>query len=198
MKKILLILLVSLLLVTTISASIESLGAFKQGESINLIQNCADCSYNNITTVMLGNGTLLTINDNMQKDRAFFNLTLDSGNALSLGTYFINGIGDPSGVDTTWSYTLEVTPSGEDGNENTIFFIFVILLIYGITFTGFFGKNIPITVLGGMAMLFLGIYLVSQGIIIYRDNLTNYIAYLTIAIGGICSIWALLEQFDVL
>ena len=93
---------------------------------------------------------------------------------------------------------FEITPSGQGGTDNIIFFLFVILLIYGITFIGFFGKNIPITILGGMTLLFLGVYLINNGIIIFRDNITNYISYLTIAIGGITSFWAILEQIDFL
>jgi len=96
------------------------------------------------------------------------------------------------------SVAFEVTPSGNSGNENVFFFIFVILLIYGITFTSFYGRNIPLTILGGMAMMFLGIYTINNGIIIFRDALTNYISYITIGIGFMLSMWALFEQFDVI
>ena len=72
------------------------------------------------------------------------------------------------------------------------------VLLYGITFFGFFGKNIPMTILGGMALLFLGVYLINHGIIIYRDTLTNYIAYVTIAVGAITALWAILEELEVI
>ena len=119
------------------------------------------------------------------------------GNFSSQGEYPY-GVSCQGGSGGALAGVFQVTPSGQSGNENTVFFIFIILLLYGITFTGFFGKNIPITILGGMAMIFLGVYLINHGIIIYRDNLTNYIAYLTIGVGAVCSFWAGLEQLEVL
>jgi len=117
---------------------------------------------------------------------------------LELGIYSYGVKCEGEGLGGALSGIWEVTPSGKSGSEGIVFFILVILLIYGITFTGFFGRNIPITILGGMAMMFLGIYLISHGIIIYRDNLTNYVAYLTIFVGVITTFWAILEQFDVI
>ena len=77
-----------------------------------------------------------------------------------------------------------------------IFFVFVIIMLYGITLIGFFGKNIPVTILGGMSLLGLGLYTINNGIIIYRDWLTNYFSYVTIAIGAILAIWATLEAIQ--
>jgi len=37
-------------------------------------------------------------------------------------------------------------------------------------------------------MLCLGIYLFNNGIIIFRDDLTKYISYLTIGLGAIISV----------
>jgi len=91
-----------------------------------------------------------------------------------------------------------ITPSGQGGTENTIFFIFIIAIIYGITFLGFFGRNIPITIAGGMFMMFLSIYLITNGIIIYRDNLTLYFSYFTLLLGVATSFWAIFEQFELL
>ena len=54
------------------------------------------------------------------------------------------------------------------------------------------------TILGGMMMMFLGVYTINYGIIIFRDNLTNYFSYVTIGIGFILSSWAVLEQLDIL
>lgn len=82
-----------------------------------------------------------------------------------------------------------VTPSGNGANSSTIaFFILVIILIYGITLVGYLKQDYYITILGSMAMIFLGIYLFNNGIIIFRDDLTKYISYLTIGLGAIISV----------
>jgi hypothetical protein len=84
---------------------------------------------------------------------------------------------------------LNITPSGNGGTPaNIAFFILVILLVYGITFVGYIKQDYYITILGSMAMLFLGIYLFNNGIIIFRDDLTKYISYLTIGLGAIISV----------
>jgi len=195
MKKIYLTLILGIFLISLVSAD-GSLGTFRQSDCIELYQYCDDCTYVNLTTIQYPNGTIQIFNEEMTKNDIDYNYTFCS--TLELGDYSYTVKGDKGGAVSTERLSFEVTPSGQGGTENTIFFIFIILLLYGITFTGFFGKNIPLTILGGMAMLFLGVYLISQGIIIYRDNITNYISYLTIAIGGITTFWAILEQLDVI
>jgi hypothetical protein len=142
-------------------------------------------------------GSLLLSNKADYNSEGFFYLTIGGGNFSKTGiyTYGIDCMDDFGG---SLAGAFEVTPSGQAGIENIVFFILIILLIYGITFFGFFGKNIPLTILGGMAMLFLGVYLINNGIISYRNDLTNYIAYVTIGVGAIASMWAILEQLDVL
>jgi len=90
----------------------------------------------------------------------------------------------------------EVTPAGNSGTDNIMLFIFVILMFYVITFFGFFGKNAPITVLGGMAMMGIGIYIINEGLFIYRDWITNYFSYVTIALGAIMALWAIIEMIQ--
>jgi len=128
----------------------------------------------------------------------YWNKNIAGGNFSELGHYPYGIHCNSSSLGGSYIEYFEVTPSGQGGNSNIVFFIFVILLIYGMTLISFYNGNIPMTIASGMAMLFLGVYLVTHGIIIYRDNLTNYIAYLTIIIGAITSAWATLEQLEVL
>lgn len=80
--------------------------------------------------------------------------------------------------------TFPVTPSGNSGSSNMAFVILVFLLIYGVAFVGFFGKNEWVTMLGGMAMIGLGIYTINSGIIIYQDEITKFISWTTIGLGA--------------
>ncbi len=148
------------------------------------------------------NGELL-INDNLNFNNdttSNWDIEISGEHFDDLGIYsYIVQCEDEIGkIGGVRALEIEVTPGGKGGNENTIFFIFIVILLYGITFFGFFGKNIPMTILGGMALLFLGVYLINEGIIIFRDTITLYISYLTIGVGGITAFWALLEQFDVI
>ncbi len=180
------------------SADIQ-LDDFKQGECAKLEQTCDTCTYVNLTKVSKtgANATSWNINQPMTKVGVDYNYSFCNTN--SLGNYIYTVVGDKDGeIDTEKGY-FGITPSGNSGSENTVFFIFIITLIYVFTFVSFFyARNVPLTVLGGGAMMSLGVYIVREGIIIFRDILTNYVAYITIAAGAILAIWALLEQFEVL
>jgi len=187
--------LISICFINLISAS--SLGSFKQGECVSLYQYCDSCSYVKLTSIQEPDSTITIMNTNMTKIGTEYNYTFC--NTTKIGNYRYTVCGDKNSGFVCENIDFSITPSGEQGIENTIFFVFIILLIYGITFISFFyGRNIPMTILGGMAMMFLGVYTINNGIIIFRDTLTNYISYLTIGIGFILSSWATLEQFDVI
>lgn len=182
--------------VSSIVSGETDLPPVARGNCVNLYQSCSDCTYVNLTSIIFPNGTVISYNEEMNKDDTSFTYNFCSTNELGIYIYSVKG--NPSGLISTDDFTFEVTPSGQSGTANTIFFLFSIILLYTITFIGFFGKNIPMTILGGMALLFLGIYLLQNGLIIFQNTLTNYIAYITIAVGIITSFWALLEQFEVI
>lgn len=175
----------------------ESIGTYAQNAEMQITNYCstADCTYANLTRIKLPNGTIETINEEMTQTGYDFNY---SYTPTLIGTYYFTTCSNPTGENVCEEDSFDVTSYGRSGNENIVFFIFIILLIYGITFIGFFGRNIPMTILGGMALIFLGIYLINHGIIIFRDDLTNYVSYLTIGIGAITSFWAILEQLEII
>jgi hypothetical protein len=91
---------------------------------------------------------------------------------------------------------LQVTPSGTGSDYNIAFFIILLLLIYAVSFIGFFGKNVWVSMLGGILMLALGIYLIREGIIIYRDWLTVAVSYLTLGLGVVFTLIPIIEFIE--
>ena len=79
---------------------------------------------------------------------------------------------------------------------NTKYISLIITLIYAISFFGFFGRNEWMTILGGMAMVALGVYMISQGLLIYRDWITNYLSYITIGLGAFFAIVAAISVIE--
>ncbi len=140
MKKILLILIMSMFLVSLVSAEIQTLGIFKLGDDINLIQTCSSCTFNNITSVLSPNSTQIIGNFEMTKTGSVYNFTLSSGNTTQLGEYIVNGIGDLEGVNTVWNYNLFVTPNGQDFTTGKaisyIGFIIILLFTFLLTLYG--------------------------------------------------------------
>jgi uncharacterized membrane-anchored protein YitT (DUF2179 family) len=130
-----------------------------------------------------------------------FNTINNEWEILILGDNF-SGIGNyayivqcnSSSLGGFESISFSITPSGNSGTANIVFFIAVIVLLFGLNLFGINEKNVYMTMLSGMSLIFLGIYMINNGIIIFRDSLTNYIAYITIAWGFISSIGAILEE----
>ena len=201
MNKLFLILIFGILMIGLIGA--ESLGTYGQGDNVRMKQVCdaCSCTYNNIT-LSYPDSTEALKEVSMKKDSCLW--YYDFNDTLKLGTYNIAGHGDENGIDTTWggtlpdgsSYGFLVSSSGNSGSSNVAFIIFVILLIYAIGFIGFFYKNMTISLLGGLAMVGLGVYMINQGIIIYRDDITNILSYTTIGIGAFFSLVPIVEWIE--
>jgi len=172
----------------------ENIGTYKYNTIVRLPQVCSDCTYVKISSIISPNGTIYATEQSMIKNDTFY--YYDFNNTLETGDYKVNGHFDIGGTDEVFNYVFTVTPSGTSGSSNIAFFILVILLIYGIAFIGLFGRNIPITIMGGMAMIFLGIYLFNNGVMIFRDDLTRYLSYVTIGIGSLLAIWASYEWYQ--
>jgi len=202
MKKILLILIIGMFCFSLASAELNPcgntnsfLGSFKQGEPVDLKQTCDTCTYVNLSKVNYPDSSFVYYEGEMTKNGIDYNYTITD--TYTLGCYSYTVHGDKDGSTKAEVIYFKITPSGNSGNENSIFFIFVIILLYVVTFVSFFGRNIPLTILSGMAMTGLGIYIINNGIIVFRDWLTNYVAYVTIAIGAIVALWAVLEELDI-
>ena len=113
MKKILLLIVVGIFLISLVGATHQTLGTFKQGDCMQMIQSHGNTTYNNISFVyQINNATLYNISAKMTKVGTFYNYTFC--NTSAVGEYIVNGFGDPDGEKTTWTYNFEVTPSGSD------------------------------------------------------------------------------------
>jgi len=136
MKK-LIILIFVLFFISLISASP---GIYKQGQDINLIQTCADCTSINVSKITAPNGTILISNVQMTKDGSAFNYTLNSSFTNDLGTYHISGIGNPGGTNEVWTYSFFVNYKGDTISSAQamlyIGFIVVIILVFIFTLAG--------------------------------------------------------------
>lgn len=187
------ILFIFLLLVGT--SLISAYDSHKQNTELSftiLSNNATSCT---ITIAETPNGNI-TINQAGSKFSQTFTFILNNKNFTNLGDYCFN-------VECTDGVTIEsknrcftVSPSGNNGTNNLVFIIFIIVIIYAIAFIGFFGKNEIVTLLGGMFMIGLGIYLVNNGIIVYRDWITNYFCYITIGLGAFFSLFTTLEMIQ--
>ena len=142
MKKLLLLILIGIFLISFISAAQQSLGVFKQGgggDCIELIQTCGNCTYNNVSRVIKTgeNPKVFIINTTMTRDDTYYNYSFC--NITKIGIYKVNGFGDPDAEKTSWIYDFEITGTGFEFSQprvslsiallGIIIFLFIITLI---------------------------------------------------------------------
>jgi len=126
-------LVISLLFISLVSATQTNIGTKQLDDCIDLIQTCADCSYVNFTSYTMPNGTRTVIEKIGIKDAVSF--TYNNCNLTSqLGTWIIDGHGDVGGTDTIFSYTYDVTTTGNPTPDGMpMFQMGVLIIIFGIS-----------------------------------------------------------------
>ena len=147
MKKLLTLLFLGIFLISLVSAeSGESIGTFAQGDCVELIQTCADCTYVKLSSVSYPNSTRVLGLTTMTKTGTFYNHTFCD--TTHLGIYKVDGYGDELGVDTVFSYTFEITPSGILQNIGILItFIFITLALFILSFYKIFNSNSKVEML---------------------------------------------------
>lgn len=136
MKKLILLMLGILLVSSFISAQEVNFGTGKIDECIDLIQLCADCTYNNVTSIIYPNKTVINLDEPMSQTGTQFNYTFC--NTSGLGEYLVNGVGDLEGIDTVWVYPFTITPTGNEqttsqgiGSAMFLFLMLALTTIFG-------------------------------------------------------------------
>ena len=189
MKKLLLVFVFSLFLISFVSADYR-------GQIVNTDLSFSVTSNNatscQVTTANYPNG-ILNIYQTMSQTGQTFDAIITAGNFTTLGDYCFNIVCTDGLTNEDGSYCVTVSPSGKVGNSNLMLFAIVILIIYAISFIGFFGKNMWVSILGGLGMIALGIYTINNGIVIYKDFITNIFSWTTIGIGAIFALVAGVE-----
>src|SRR3990167_6516872 len=103
-----------LILINSISA-IDSLGTFKQYDSIIIYQVCSDATYINISSISYPNSSLAVSNIPMLSvGNGGFQYNFSS--ATSTGRYDVRGISD--GCDLTFATYFLITPNGTESTTS--------------------------------------------------------------------------------
>lgn len=146
-----------LVLIPLVSAEVQELGTFQSDTPVNLIQICSNCTFNNITSVILPNGSSVLNNVVMTQSGSIYNYTLSAAFTTLTGQYIVNGLGDDNGINTIWSYTFKINGIGRDVSTPQGILYFLIFFIGFIIF---------------LATLGLAVYLPFNN---KRDQMTGYV-----------------------
>lgn len=170
MKKQLMFLFITLLLIGLVSPEQQSLPPQKLWSCVTVSQTCDNCTYVNLTTVKYPNSSERTIGLNMERKGVKYNYTFCDTN--SLGTYIATTCGDIDGVETCVDYGFEVTPNGFINNPTFSWLILVLSL--GIVILGLWKEDVPIVMMGDFGLYFFAIYTLFYGINGIKDSVTTW------------------------
>lgn len=123
-----LLVLFSFLVVIPNIIAVETLGYFKQGDCITLIQVASNSTSCNITTVYSPNATI--VNNKLIMTRSntdFSNLTCNS--SKQIGRYIVNGVCNLNGQNTVFSYDYYVVNGNINASGGVIIFFAILFLL---------------------------------------------------------------------
>lgn len=130
MKKILIILILGIFLISLTSAQEEqSWGYVRAGDCISLTQTCDNCTFVNITRATYPNKTDYGLSESikMQKTGTSFNHSFCE--TTSLGQYILSGDHDLDGEIGTWNADFISTTSGfESTSAQSILYVIVLVI----------------------------------------------------------------------
>lgn len=194
-KKLILLGILLMMILPITSATIETLGTFKENECIILKQIAQNSTYCNISSVLAPDSSQILGESFMTKTGTVYNKSNFCSTTI-LGTYIVNGHCNLNGADTVWSYDFIITPTGE--SDNLGLYIILTIVIIGILLFGVFARNIPITLLGAMFCMAFGTYTILYGFDSFRNFGTQIFSMILISGGAYWGIKAGLESIDVI
>ena len=109
------------------------------------------------------------------------NFTLVGGNTGKLGTYTYSVTASSANQNLTKTFSLDITPSGDKGLLG--YYFLVIILSYGVLGLGIYKSDITISMLGTFALYFVGIWILFNGIDVFKNFLTEGFAILTLGVA---------------
>lgn len=119
-----------ILLIGIATAEIQTLGTFKLDSTINLIQNCYNSSYSNISRVLYPNSSFaINTNTIMTKNGDEYNYSFTQANTI--GQYLVYGYCDENGVRTNWAYDFTITTTGDNlsGSQSSLYITMLVIAI---------------------------------------------------------------------
>jgi len=136
MKKLLLLTIGIILLLSFVSSSTDVTLVGKKGDTITIPQECATCTFVKLSSIQYPNLSKTYINEDMTKNNAsFYYLFSDTE---QLGKYNYCGYGDVSGTNTTYCYDFTITYLGKQLTTDKAIIYFIFLLLFVLIFIGTF------------------------------------------------------------
>ena len=201
-KKVFFFSLIFLILLVTPVYAEEEVEVFKQWTNVN-IRHVVEFngSINTVSaniTVKDPDNVLIVSFQAMQKNLASgdFNYTVPAGSNGKIGFYNYDICGystSTSGICESFEY--QITPSGD--NSLMGYYFMIIILSYGVLGFGIIKGDITISLLGSFALSLLGLWILHNGIDIFKNYLTDSFAIITLGLAAYVSAKAAHEYIEI-
>lgn len=194
MKKLYLILILGMFLISFANA--EVIGTFKQGQEMQITNYCstADCTSAKLSSIKYPNGTIIYLDESMTKNGNEFNYTYTPS---ELGEYYFTTCSNPNGVDVCEMDSFIVNPKGISFNPEEV--KFNVSSIYFLAIFGF------IFILLGFLFLekdslwvrWSGVFMLIIGLIVFYYDLslvTMYLEYTSVSGSSVTGVFVLFAR----
>lgn len=170
------IILLALSSINNASAAIEEIGPIAPRDCVLLIQTCGNCTFNNITSVIMSDGITIAQGP-VGMTKAGTQYTFNFCNTTAVGTYRVNGFGDLDGNIQQWNYNLLV----EEGD----LVIFLALSVLGLLLLiiAIWSENEWLGFISGVCFMLAGLYSMIYGLNNIADLYTRGLAFVFIGLG---------------
>jgi len=177
-KLIKLSILVLILIIPIILADQQSLGTFKKNDCVSLQQNCANCTYVNLTSIIFPD-SMYALQGNYEMTKSDTNYNYTFCNTSYTGTYIYCVKGDPDNSLIVQCVDFDITPNGIQQSQASAtamgisIAILILMILISVYLTKFFGDRES-----GLAPLFFVLIFVFTSSAFYiAMNLTNDTLY---------------------
>lgn len=198
-KKILVGIFVGIFLITIISGL-----TFKQNNAVDLKIVCINagfCSSSAVCNVSIfapnQNILLSGVQATQSANLAFHNVTLNSSLTGQIGEYSVGGFCKDGSVTQLIDFNFEITPTGFSNSSILILLVTVLLVSGIIIFFGFWIKDGWIVILGTFGLYFIGLFIMINGIVGIRDQVTTFaLSLIILAIASYISVKSGVEMIN--
>lgn len=157
---------------------LQTLGTFQKDSNINLIQNCINSTYSNISRVVSPNGTLI-INSQTIMTKNGFDYNYSFSNTSKLGEYIVYGTCDENGTPVNWVYNFFITSTGyqvDTGKSIIMILGLIVLLIVtiGMFYFGYNLENITIKVFSIGLSIVLLIFSIGYALTVLNSTIAEF------------------------
>jgi hypothetical protein len=161
-------------------SALTMVGTYKQGDILNIIHNCKNSTWSNITRITYPNSTF-ALNTQTAMTKNGFNYNYSFSNTNTLGEYSVYGACDEDGVNTPWYSSFNITTTGQESDNTILLFLalggFIILIF------AFVLKNNYLGFMAGVLFIIFGIFALVYGLGIISDFYTSAIGYVSLGLG---------------